>query len=85
MGVPHALQQGQDDFASLVRIGSREDTFLNALTDDYGQEWRALFGNRLVHFLADDGVVVGVPDASQLDHIRLVYDSQPVKRGKEAL
>lgn len=85
MGIAHALQQGQEDFASFVRIGGGEDAFPNALTDDLGEQWRALLENRLVHFQADDGVGVGVPDTHQLDHISLVGESQTVQRIEEAL
>src|SRR6266487_4840147 len=85
MGIAHALQQGQDDFASLVRIGGCEDAFPNALTDDLGEQRRALFENRLVHFQADNSVAVGVPDTPQLDYISLVGTSQTVQRIEEAL
>src|SRR5262245_53081805 len=37
MGVPHPMQKGEDDFAGLVRIGSREDAFPNTLMDDRTQ------------------------------------------------
>ncbi len=85
VGIAHALQQGQDDLSSLVRMGGCEAAFPNALMDDLGYQRRALFENRLVHFQPHDGVVVGVPDACQLDHIRLVGDSQPVQRIEKAL
>jgi hypothetical protein len=58
MGVPHAMQQGQDDFAGLVGIRGRKNTFLDALTDDHCQQRRALLDNGLIHFLANDDVVV---------------------------
>src|SRR5437879_5608138 len=85
MSIAHALQQGQDDFASVVRIGDGEAALPNTLTDDLGEQRRTLLENRLVHSLADDGVVVGVPDTPQLDHISLVLDSQTVQRIEEAL
>lgn len=46
---------------------------------------RAPFGNCFIHFLTDDGVVVGEPDAQQPGKNRLLCGSRTVKRGKKAL
>src|SRR5215471_1473119 len=85
MGIAHALQQGHENFASLVRIGSGEDAFLDTLTDDLGEERCALLEHRLVHFQANDSVGVGVPDMRQPDQISLVDSSQTVQRIEDAL
>ncbi len=85
MGIAHALHQGEDDFAGLVGIGDGEDAFLDALAHDFVQQRRALFDYCLIHFLAHDGVFVGIPDPVQPDHVFLVGDAQAVERAKEAL
>src|ERR1019366_2521392 len=85
MGIAHALQQGHENFASLVRIGSGEGAFPNTLTDDFGEERRALLENRLVNFQANEGVGVCVPDTRQPGQISLVDGSQTVQRIENAL
>src|SRR4051794_9026257 len=85
MGVRHALQQRHHDLASLARICKGEAAFAYTLTDNPGEQWRALGEHRLVHFQADDRVVVAIPDPQERNDIGLVGGSQTIQRIEEAL
>ncbi len=81
----HTEREDQDYFACLVGIRRRKDSFLHALADDGAQQWRAPLGQHRVDLLADDGVLVGEPDAQQVGDEGLARSSRRIERGKEAV
>src|SRR5260370_14304157 len=59
--------------------------FFDPLTDDPLQPGRKAFDSGDVEFVAEDGILIGIPDAQEREHKLFVREFPAVERGKEAL
>ena len=77
-GPATVFKQGDDHSGRLIRVGGRQDAFFDPMTDNPLQPGRKAFDSGEVEFVADDGILIGIPDAQ-------VREFPAVERGKEAL
>src|SRR5215467_8280759 len=84
-GIPNVFKQGDDYSSRLIGIGGREDAFPGPLLDNLLQPGREPFDASLVEFVADDGILVAIPDGQVREDQALVREFPLVERGKEAL
>src|SRR5690242_5273537 len=66
-GIAKAIDKRQDNRTNLVGKRDVQDTFADTLADDLQEHWHGALACGRPHLLADDRVVVAIPDMQQLD------------------
>ena len=84
-GIPEVFKQGDDHSGRLIGIGGREDAFPSPLLNNLLQPGRESFDAGLVEFVANNGILVAIPDGQVREDQALVREFPLVERGKEAL
>src|SRR5579859_2296490 len=67
-GISQIFQQGDDVSGCLVRIGCGENAFCDSLLNDLREPRRESFDSGKVEFMAEEGVLISIPDAQKREH-----------------